>query len=93
MRQPLEYESRQKKHRCPFCRSTSTTSGDLLARDTHAVKFVPHNLKFLARTFKRAGVLIVQTPMVCRDCGALWSAVDAPELREVLARWAKEDDA
>jgi hypothetical protein len=89
MQQPLDYESREKKHSCPFCQSAATIPGDLLTIDTGAVKFVPQNLKLFARAFDRGGVLITQTPMVCTDCGALWSAIDAPALREVLARWSK----
>jgi hypothetical protein len=85
MRHPLEYESRDERRPCPFCRSTATISGDLVSA-TGAVEFVPHNLNALARTFDRAGVLITRTPMACSDCGALSSAIDTPKLREVLAR-------
>jgi len=88
MQHPLDYESREKKDPCPFCQSTATVSGDLVSGDAGAVKFVAHDLKMLARTVDRDGVLITQTPRVCSDCGALWSAIDAPELRGVLSRWA-----
>jgi hypothetical protein len=69
---------------------TATVSGDLVSGDAGAVKFVPHDLKMLARTFDRGGVLITQTPRACSECGAFWSAIDAAELRGVLSRWSSK---
>ena len=90
MQHPLDYESRDKKVTCPFCQSTATASGDLVAGDADAVRFVPHNLPKLARLLGRGGVLITQMPVACTDCGALWSAVEVSRLREVLERSTKD---
>lgn len=90
MQHSLDYESRDEKHACPRCQSTHTITGDFASSDANGVKFIPDNLKVLAKIFSRGCLQLSDTPRVCTECGTIWAAVEPSELREVLVRWGNE---
>jgi hypothetical protein len=95
--EPLDYESRQSavSQRCAFCGSRALVNGRLVGDNSMGagsnIGFVPDGLKSFALTLTPPDVALGDAVVtVCRDCGAMWSRVDAAKLCQVLAKWGKE---